>query len=192
MDAILAQAKYEVAKVAVQVAAEHEGVELFLPKPAEIIWSLVAILFIAVPVIKFAIPKLTKVLDERAELIEGKIESAAKQEDEAHKVLDKYNTMMKGANSEAAGIISNAKDESKEIVANAKKQADLDTELLITNAKKQVYAQKAQAEVQLKGEVSYLAVSLAEKIIGEQLKKQDVQDKMIDDFIASIDEAKVV
>lgn len=192
MDAILAQAKYEVAKVAVQVAAEHEGVELFLPKPAEVIWSLVAILFIAVPVIKFAIPKLTKVLDERAELIEGKIESAAKQEDEAHKVLDKYNTMMKGANSEAAGIISNAKDESKEIVANAKKQADLDTELLITNAKKQVYAQKAQAEVQLKGEVSYLAVSLAEKIIGEQLKKQDVQDKMIDDFIASIDEAKVV
>ncbi|MDR1033693.1 MAG: F0F1 ATP synthase subunit B [Bifidobacteriaceae bacterium] len=192
MDWVLAKAGAKVADVAVQIAAEHEGIELFLPKPAEIIWSLVAIMVIAVPLIKIAVPKLTKVLDERAEMIEGKIESAAKQESEAAETLSKYNTMIHGANAEAAGIITSAKDESKEIVANAKKQADTDAARIIDNAKKQVFAEKAAAEVQLKGDVSYLAVSLAEKIIGEQLTNRKVQDKMIDEFIASIDETEVI
>ncbi len=61
---------------------EVSGTRLLIPAPSEIIWTLIFVLIFALVFMKFILPRLNAVLDERAEKIEGglkKAEEAQKQ-----------------------------------------------------------------------------------------------------------------
>ena len=87
--------------LAAEEGASHNPV---IPPPYDILWSFVIFVVIAVAFQRYLLPKLQKVLDERAELIEGGISKAEKAQAEAAAALEEYTAQLTEARAEAASL----------------------------------------------------------------------------------------
>jgi F-type H+-transporting ATPase subunit b len=156
------------------------GLDLFIPHPAEIFWSALVILILALAFYKFFLPTLNKILSERSEKIEGEIANAAKVKTEAQELYDKYTEEIKNARLEAAQIRDDARLEATEIVAVAHKRAVQDAELVVNNARRTIDSEKKLAHTQLKQHVASLAMNMTQKMLQNGLDNQERQSNLID------------
>src|SRR5690625_655099 len=89
----------------------------FIPAPFEIIWSLVFVAIFAVFIIKYLMPKMTAILDERAAKIEGGLELADKAQAEAAEARAETARQLAAARREAAGMREEANSDATQLVA---------------------------------------------------------------------------
>ena len=170
--------------------AESDGVELFIPKTYDLVWSFVVLLIVEFFFYKYFMPKFNAVFDERAEKIEGRMKKAKKAEEEAEEKKKEYEEQLNNARIEASQICEKARGEANQIVSQARVRAQAEADQIMTNAEKSIESGRRQAMVNLKSEVGTLAVSLAGKIIGEQLKSDSVQKSVIDSMIDGLEESE--
>lgn len=174
---------------AVISAADEESSEFIpiLPTNYDILWSTVIFLIIIGVMMVFALPKFTKVLDERAELIQGGIDKAEKAQEEAAAALEEYTAQLRDARAEAARIREDARTEAGQIVADNRSRAQGEAERLVETAQKQIEAERQQAVVALRGEIGSLATELASRIVGEALADNARQQRVIDSFLDELE-----
>ncbi|MCL1898892.1 MAG: hypothetical protein FWG16_08775, partial [Micrococcales bacterium] len=72
--------------VALSASGVPEGLGLFLPPWPELILSLICLALIALVVAKYGVPRYLKMLDQRADLIEGGLKRAAEAEAEIARI----------------------------------------------------------------------------------------------------------
>lgn len=98
---------------------------------------------------------------------------------------EKYAGAMAGAKEEAAGILSRAEkkaqQEGEAILADARSEAQAVRE----KAAAETEREKAQARTELQGEISDLAMELAQKIMEKEINKAD-HARLIDEFMEEI------
>ena len=75
-----------------------------IPKPFDIVWSVVCVVIITVLFWKYVLPRFHTVLAQRAEKIEGGIERAEQIQAEAQEALARYTAELSDARGEAARI----------------------------------------------------------------------------------------
>src|SRR5690606_3285174 len=107
----------------VTVAAEEAEHNPLLPAMYDIVWSAVCFIIILAVVIFVAIPRLTKMLDERSAAIEGNIAKADEAQKQAEAALEEYTKQLAEARKEAGDIREAAREDGKKIVAEAKDTA---------------------------------------------------------------------
>ncbi|WEV69151.1 F0F1 ATP synthase subunit B [Bifidobacterium sp. ESL0775] len=163
------------------------GIELFLPKSYDIVWSLVILIVIAVAFYKFILPKFQAVFDERSAKIEGNIAKAKKAKSDADAAKKKYEDQLNNARVDASKITDSARSEATKIISDAHTRADKEAEQITANAQRSIASQQQQAMVSLKSQVGTLATALAGKILGSKLQDADVQDNMLDNMIDDLD-----
>jgi F-type H+-transporting ATPase subunit b len=177
----------------VTVAAE-EAHNPLIPAIYDIVWSAVCFVIILAVVIFVALPRLTKMLDERSAAIEGNIAKADEAQKQAEAALEEYTRQLAEARREAGDIREAAREDGKKIVAEAKDSATVEAERIQSNAHTQIEAERQAALVSLRGEVGVLALDLASGVIGEtlndDLKAQSVVDRFLADLEASEKAAK--
>lgn len=166
---------------------EPAGVDLILPAPYDVLWSAVIFLVIVGFFMWKILPKLQKVLDERAETIEGGILKAEQAQAEAAAALEEYTEQLTDARAEAARIREDARAEASQIAAETREKASGDAQRLVDTAKKQIDAERQQAIVSLRGEVGELAAELASRIVGEALTDDARQQRIIDSFLDDLE-----
>lgn len=172
------------------VTMAAEGVDLFIPKVYDIVWSLIILLIVAAFFYKFFLPKFQAVFDERAAKIEGGIAKAEQAQKDADEAKAKYDAQLSNARVEASKIRDDARAEASHIIADARTRAEADAAQITATAQRSIESQQQQALVSLKGEVGVLATALAGKILGSKLESDDVQSTMIDQMIAELDSDK--
>lgn len=164
--------------------------ELFLPKSYDIFWSLVILIIVAVFFYKFFLPKFQSIFDERAAKIEGGIAKAEQAQKDADEAKKKYQAQLSTARVEASKIRDDARAEASHIIADARSRAETEAAQITANAQRSLESQQQKAMVSLKGEVGTLATSLAEKILGSELKDSAVQSDMIDQMISDMEQGE--
>ena len=164
-----------------------EGAAIFLPADYDILWSLVVFVVIAAFFGIFAIPRFRKILDERAERIEGGIAHAEAAQAEAAKALDEYKKQLADARAEAARIREAARVEGAEILADLKQQAQAEADRVTANAHVQIEAERAAAVASLRAEVGSLAIDLASGVIGQSLSDDKKASSLVDQFLADLE-----
>lgn len=164
-----------------------EGWRIFLPADYDILWSLVVFVVIAAFFGLFAIPRFRKILDERAERIEGGIKHAEAAQAEAAKALDEYKKQLADARAEAARIREAARAEGNEIIAELKQQAQADADRITASAHAQIEAERQAAVASLRSEVGSLAIDLASGVIGESLNDDAKASAVVDRFLADLE-----
>ncbi|SDY41760.1 F0F1 ATP synthase subunit B [Thermoactinomyces sp. DSM 45892] len=134
-----------------------------------------AIIFILVLLVsKYALRPLLATMNERTKHIEGQISTAEKNRADAEKLVAEQKELLIATRAEAKEIIDRAKAqkevEADKIMDRAKSQADQ----MLADAKKEIELEKMKALASLREEVGALSVQLAEKLVGETLdqKKQ--------------------
>lgn len=183
----MSTAAHTAAVLAAAAGDEIEGIRLLLPAAYDIIWSIVVIVIIAVPLYRYALPRLNAVLEERAELIEGGIEKAAAAQEEADAAREEYKAQLAEARTEAARIREDARAEGGEIVAELRSKAQEEAARILENAQRQIDAERQQAVVSLRAEVGTLATELASRIVGEALADSARQSRVIDRFLDELE-----
>lgn len=164
-----------------------KGVDLILPAAYDVLWSAVIFLVIVVVFMRVILPKLQKVLDERAETIEGGILKAEQAQAEAAAALEEYTEQLTDARAEAARIREDARAEAGQIASETREKASDDAKRLVETATKQIDAERQQAIVSLRGEVGELATELASRIVGEALTNDARQQRIIDSFLDDLE-----
>ena len=168
----------------VHAAAEEEPTpNPLLPENYDILWSLVVFALITLVFTRWILPKLTKVLDERADTIEGGIARAEAAQKEAAAALKEYTAQLSDARAEAARLRDDARAEAAQILQEARANALKDAEHLTANAIRQIDAERQQAIVALKSDVGALATELAGRIVGAALADDARQQQVIDAFL---------
>jgi F-type H+-transporting ATPase subunit b len=101
---------------------------------------------------------------------------------------------------EYTGLMENAKEESAEMVKSAAKKAQAHSDQIIADAKNEAAAIKVRAEEdierekkraqnELRGEISELAVLVAEKVVEKEISEAD-HERFINDFIENVGDLK--
>ena len=177
---------------AVLPAASEGGEEsgnMLLPETSDLVWGTVAFLIIAVVLLRYALPRFTKVLDERTRRIEEGLELADKAKEDQTNAELKAARLVEDARREAAKIREDAQAQAQEIVAAAREAAQGEAGKALDAAERQIQADKQAAQISLRTDVGLLASSLAEKIVGEQLKDTELSARVIDRFLDDLEAA---
>lgn len=168
---------------AVMPAAAPEGIFLFIPHLADLVWGTVCFVVIAVVLIKYALPRFNTVLDERTRRIEEGLALADKAEEDQRSAELKAARLVEDARVEAARLREKAQGEAKQIIADARAEAAGESGRALNAARRQIQAERQAAQISLRTDVGLLASELAEKLIGEHLADAGLSSRVIDRFL---------
>jgi F-type H+-transporting ATPase subunit b len=168
-------------------AAEGSTHNPLLPAGYDLFWSAVCFIIILVAFWKLFLPKLQKMLDERAEAIEGNIEKADEAQAKAEAALEEYTAMLAGAREEAGEIRDSARTDASKIISKAKEDATTEQARIAQNAQAQIEAERQSAVVSLRKEVGSLALDLASGVVGETLSDDQKATAVVDRFLADLE-----
>lgn len=153
----------------------------------EFIVGLIAFIIVFGTLAKFVLPKIKATLDERADLIEGGLARAGEAEAEAAALLDEYRAQLAGAREEASAIRTQAQADRSAIIEEARNEARSAAASVTAAAEASMSAERAQAISSLTKQVGELAITLADKIVGEALADDARVQATVNAFIADLE-----
>ena len=171
----------------IAAATEEAAKNPLIPEWYDIIWSAVCFVVILFFFWKLVLPKMQKLLDDRAEAIEGNIAKADEAQRQAEAALEQYTAQLAEARKEAGEIREAAREDGKKIVAEAKDAASTDAARITAAAHAQIEAERQSTLVSLRAEVGTLAVDLAGNVIGETLSDDARAQAVVDRFLAELE-----
>ncbi|WP_144765313.1 F0F1 ATP synthase subunit B [Curtobacterium sp. 9128] len=172
------------------ILAAEEAHNPLIPEWYDIIWSAVAFVIIFLVFWRVVTPRITKMLDERTEAIEGGIKKAEAAQEQAAAALDEYNKQLADARAEASRIREQARADATAIGNELREQAAADAARISANAQAQIEAERQSALQSLRSEVGTLALDLASGVIGESLKDDAKATAVVDRFLADLESSK--
>ncbi|MCK8466336.1 F0F1 ATP synthase subunit B [Microbacterium sp. KSW4-16] len=172
------------------LAAEGEPNNPLIPAWYDIIWSGLWFIVILFVVWKFALPRLTAMLDKRSAAIEGNIAKADEAQKQAEAALEEYTRQLAEARTEAGEIREAAREDGKKIVAEAKEAAASEAARIAATAHTQIEAERQTALVSLRSEVGTLAIDLAGGVVGETLSDDARATAVVDRFLAELESSE--
>jgi F-type H+-transporting ATPase subunit b len=157
------------------------------PAGSELILGTVCFVVIFGILGKLLLPRITKLLNEREDAIQGGINRADEAQAEAQAVLQQYRAQLDDARHEASRIREEAHEQGAQIIAEMRERAEAEARRITDAAQSQIEADRQQALVSLRAEVGSLATELASRIVGESLTDTARQGRMVDRFLDEIE-----
>ncbi len=158
-----------------------------IPEWYDIVGSLICFIIILIFFWPLVLPRMKKLLDERAEAIEGNIAKADEAQHKAEALLEEYTAQLADARSEAAKIREQARSDGQKILSDLKEQATVEAARVTANAQTQIEVERQAAVVSLRGEVGSLAIDLASGVVGESLTDDKKAQCIVDRFLADLE-----
>ncbi len=166
------------------------GWRLLIPLPEEIVWSAIFLLIFAGVFMKFVLPRMNAVLDERSEKIEGGIRHAEQVQEQVDQLRNDQEQELAAARQEAAAIREKARVDGQKIVDEARARAEAENDRVLAAGRQQLSAERISASTELRGEVGTLASDLASKIVGESLTDDERSRRVIDRFLDDLESSQ--
>jgi F-type H+-transporting ATPase subunit b len=155
--------------LATEAGEEASGLDLVLPDTAELIWALVGFALLMVVMVKKVFPALNKMLDERQAKIQGQIEEAESQRQEAEQLRRQYAEQLADARGEANAIVEQARSDAERVRADVTSRAEEEANQIRTRAREDADAERGRVIQDLRGQVATLSVDLASQIVQREL-----------------------
>ncbi len=178
-------------EAAAEAGAEGAGANPLIPLTAEVLVSAISFAVLFILLWKFALPPITKMLDERSAKIRESLEKSEQTRVEAERLLDEYKQQIAEARAEAAKIVEQGRKVAEKLHTEAQAKAAEEAAVIVAKAREEIVAEKRAAVAELQGQVADLSVAVAGKVIGEKLSAKD-HAALIDRYLAevgSLDEA---
>ena len=147
-----------------------------------------SVILLLVLIKKFAWSNITSIFEERAEKIASDIDRAEEARQKAEVLAQKREDELAGSRKEAKTIIENAKETAEKSKASILADAKLEAGRLKEKANQEIAQNKVEALQSVKGEVADLTISLAGKIISQNLDGH-AHKELIDQYIDQLGEA---
>jgi F-type H+-transporting ATPase subunit b len=137
--------------------------------PGLFIIQSVLMLVVIFLMIKFAWKPIISALDEREEGIKNALESAEKAKQEIESISSSNEELLRQAREERDAMLKEAREMKAKMIAEAENNAEAEAAKIIASAKEAIEVEKKEALAELKAEVAQLSISVAEKLLKEEL-----------------------
>lgn len=156
--------------------------------PGLFIIQTVLMLVVIFLMIKFAWKPILSALEERESGIQDALNAAQKAKEEVEAMNSDNDRLLKEARLEREEMLKEARSIKDKIIADAEVIAQAESQKIIDKAKSTIESEKKAALEEIKTEVSKLSIAVAEKLLQDELAKEQKQIAHID---AIIDEVKL-
>ena len=154
--------------------------------PGLMIWTVVCFLITLFVLRKFAFGPIQKMLDERRDRIRRAIEEAEKARTEARSLLEEHRALISQARGQGEEILAEARRVADAQRQRVKEETEADRQRRLEETKRQIEAETQRALQQIRAEVAELTLIATTKVTGKVLDDADHR-RLIDDAIKDLD-----
>lgn len=160
-----------------------EGFENFIGlNPWTALFTLCNLVIVFLILKKFLFQPVNKMIDDRQREIDDLYNDAANAKSEAETLRADYDRKLTEAKSASAEIISEANLEANRRSEEILRQARIEAEALREKAGVDIALERKRAINEAKGEISRIALDIAEKVVERELDSAD-QERLIEGFL---------
>lgn len=166
---------------------QFEQISVFSPL---IFWSIVSFVIFLGLMAKYAFPPIFAILEEREKKISGDLQSAEDIKVEAEKLKKQFDEQLKAAHDKAATIVQLANEESRKNQEKALDETQAKCRQMLKEAEHEIQTSRNQILAEIRGYVSALTITSAEKVMKRALTEDDKKrlvDESIDEVVASLE-----
>lgn len=161
--------------------------ELISPDFGYIFWMTLAFGIVFFFIAKFAFPVINKMLKQRDEKIAEALEKAERTHKEMEQLQANNEKLLQKAREEREQMLNEARQSSEKIIEDAKTKAAAETQRLVESAKETIENERKAAMTDIKNEIANISIKVAEKILQQELSKDDAQMDYINKIIKETD-----
>ena len=155
------------------------------PHLNELIVGAIAFAILFAFMVKFVIPRLNTMLEERRQKIQGEMEKAEATRLEADKQLAEYRAKLADAGQEANRIIEEARKTAEQLRKDLQGKAEEESQAIVARAQEEIRAERDRVFQELRVQVGEIAVELASRVVGEALDTS-AHERLIDEYIDQV------
>lgn len=170
------------------LAATEEGghTNPLIPETNELIWGTVCFVLLLILVAKFVFPSINAMFAERRTNIEGKLDQAELERQQAQQLLKEYQQKLDDAQVEVRRLLDQARTNADRLENELRVKAEDQARRIVERAQETINVERDRALQSLRQEVGGLAVDLATKVVGESLDR-DRQLRLIDQYLTELE-----
>jgi F-type H+-transporting ATPase subunit b len=170
------------------LAAEESGGGSFLVSPGLglMLWTLLAFGVTMYFLKRFAFPRISKALEDRANAIRKNIEESERQRQEADELLAEYRKRLTEAREQADDIVARARSAADNLKSEATDEGKAKREELVAAARKDIEAETRRSLEQIRKEVADLTVLATERVVRKSLDEDD-HKRLVEEALAEAD-----
>ena len=154
--------------------------------PGLMIWTIISFLITLFVLKRYAFGPIQRMIDQRRERIEQAIAEADNAREEARNLLEEHRKLIGQAKSDSEEILAEARRVADAQRERVRQETDEDRQRRLEETRRQVDQATVQALGQIRDEVGRLSLLAAEKITRKSLTDAD-QQRLIDEALAEID-----
>ena len=150
------------------------------------IWQIVIFVGLILLLKKFAWKPILDAVNEREEGIKNALESAENAKKEMQDLQADNQRILQEARLERDSMLKEAREMKEKIITNAKKETQTQSQKMIEQAKAAIESEKNAAMNELKLQVSTLSLSIAEKVLKDELSNKEAQTKLVEKMLGDV------
>jgi F-type H+-transporting ATPase subunit b len=135
---------------------------------------------------KFAWKPILDAVNEREEGIKNALLSAENARKEMQNLQADNQRILQEARLERDNMLKDAREMKEKMVADAKNEAQVQGLKMIEQAKAAIEGEKNAAMAELKLQVSTLSLSIAEKLLKDELSNKEAQTKLVEKMLGDV------
>ena len=147
-----------------------------------LVFTIINLLVLYLLMKKFLFGPIIKVMDERKAMIDQQFAGAKEQEDQAKALKEQYEGALKSAREESFQIMEQARKEAKAQADKTVEDTQAKVSAMLAKAQEDINTERENAMRQMKDDVASLAMEAAGKIIGKN-SGADQDLSLYDQFI---------
>lgn len=179
-----------VAALAVLPALASEGggagSSLIQPKFGTIVWTFVTFLALLFVLGRWAWKPLLGALDARERSIQGSIDQARSDREQAERLLTEHKELLAEAHRQRASALSEGQREAERLKGEILEEARKQRENLLRQTEEQMQAGLRQARGELRAVAADLAIQAAEKLLARNLD-DSAHRRLVEDYLADLE-----
>lgn len=161
---------------------------ILLPDVGLLFWMLVAFGIVFFILAKYGFPAITSMIDERKRFIDDSLKNAKEANAKLANITAESEAILQSAREEQAKILREAAAMREQLIREAREKADAEGNKMLAETKRLIEQEKADALNEIRNSVATLSLSIAEKILRNELSTDKAQqtyaNKLVDEAVA--------
>jgi len=149
-------------------------------------WQILIFVGLIVLLKKFAWKPILDAVNDREEGIKNALLSAENARKEMQNLQADNQRILQEARLERDNMLKEAREMKEKMVEDAKTEAQTQGQKMIDQAKVAIQSEKNAAMAELKLQVSTLSLSIAEKLLKEELSNKEAQTKLVEKLLGDV------
>jgi len=157
------------------------------PAIGTVFWTTLIFLMLLFLLWKFAWGPIMKAVSSREDMIHIALDAAEKPREERKGLQADNEIILRKAREERDKILRDARVAYERMMSEAKEKSQSESDAMVRRARELIEREKVSAIAEVKREVARLAIEVASRVVGETLKSDAEQQKLIERYLKEIE-----